>query len=249
MSVNNSPKLIAHRGGSKENPENTVKAFKQACKSENIDGVELDVRESSDGVLVVYHDKNLKSLTDKKGIISETHSSEVLSAEVLNSGETVPTLDQVLKTIPATMEITIELKQPGIQTKVAEKASKISQIVTITPYNISEIRELAKYNLRTAYLLEERKINKIVKKLPLSLPDQIYFPEDIDTHVKKASSLECDVIQCRMETAKRTDIVSQAHKYDLDVEVWTMKNRTEYCQLVETGVDSIMTDIYDKPAC
>jgi len=247
MSTNNSPKLIAHRGCSQENPQNTIKAFKAAYTEESIKGIELDVRETLDGVLVVYHDKNLKSLTDKEGVISKTHSSKVLSAEVLNSGERIPTLEQVLQTTPKNMEIIIEVKQPGIEDKVAEKASNLDQKVTVYTFNMSGLQKLSKHSLRTGYLFKERKINRIFRNLPLNLPNRFYFRQNIEKHIEKASKLGCNVLQCRLELAKRTDIVSEAKKEGLEVDVWTMKKRSQYCQLKETRVDSIITDIYDKP--
>ena len=52
----NSPLIIAHRGASKQAPENTMSAFQRALEL-GADGIELDVHMSADGYLVVIHDE------------------------------------------------------------------------------------------------------------------------------------------------------------------------------------------------
>ena len=52
------PRVFAHRGASQRAPENTVEAFRLAAEL-GADGVELDVRRSADGALVVHHDPHL----------------------------------------------------------------------------------------------------------------------------------------------------------------------------------------------
>ncbi|MGZ4763626.1 MAG: glycerophosphodiester phosphodiesterase, partial [Ilumatobacteraceae bacterium] len=58
--------VLAHRGASRAAPENTVEAFRLA-KAMGSDAVELDVRRTSDGVLVVHHDARL---ADGRAIIT-----------------------------------------------------------------------------------------------------------------------------------------------------------------------------------
>lgn len=60
------PMVIAHRGFSGRYPENTLKAFEEALKLP-VDAVELDVRRTKDGVLVVIHDETVDRTTNGKG--------------------------------------------------------------------------------------------------------------------------------------------------------------------------------------
>ena len=55
--------LFAHRGGSIENPENTLQAFK-SCKGKDI-AIETDVRSTKDGQIIVAHDDDLSRITGK----------------------------------------------------------------------------------------------------------------------------------------------------------------------------------------
>ncbi|MCD6386790.1 MAG: glycerophosphodiester phosphodiesterase, partial [Methanophagales archaeon] len=62
--------VIAHRGASREEPENTLRALRRAaeCKA---DAVEVDVRKCKSGEIVVIHDETLERTTDGKGLVRE----------------------------------------------------------------------------------------------------------------------------------------------------------------------------------
>ena len=69
-------KIMAHRGYSGKYPENTMLAFEKAAES-GCDGIELDVHETRDGVLVVFHDDTLERTTDGSGRLCD-HSYDEL---------------------------------------------------------------------------------------------------------------------------------------------------------------------------
>jgi len=135
------PTLIAHRGFAGENPENTVAAVERAagvarsgapgesgvpadCRA---DWVEVDVMPTADGDVVVIHDAELsgrggrdeagtaadRGLTDATGVVWETDTATVTGAEVLDSGESVPLLADVLDAVPPNVGVNVELKNPG----------------------------------------------------------------------------------------------------------------------------------------
>ena len=71
---------IAHRGASGLAPENTLRAFSKALEI-GVDGVELDVRGTLDGELVVLHDQSLDRTTDRTGCIHEMSLTEIREAD------------------------------------------------------------------------------------------------------------------------------------------------------------------------
>ena len=78
--------IIGHRGASHDAPENTIAAFDRGLAA-GADGLELDVRLSKDGEVVVIHDETLDRTTDARGPVRPApklgqHTDEVL-AEVL----------------------------------------------------------------------------------------------------------------------------------------------------------------------
>lgn len=96
--------LIAHRGYSSQAPENTVPAIKKAAEY-GFDTVEIDIRQTADGVWVVSHDADIKGMTDKKGKISSYTYYDLITANINNGANhknygnlKIATLDQILKT-------------------------------------------------------------------------------------------------------------------------------------------------------
>jgi len=101
------PEVIAHRGASRERPENTLAAFVRAAEL-GADAVELDVHATADGHLVVHHDPSLPGHIPQRAIRSMT-LAEVKAYRV--QGEAVPTLDEVIGALAGgTIRIYCELK-------------------------------------------------------------------------------------------------------------------------------------------
>lgn len=86
------PLVIAHRGASALEPENSLAAFRKAMEL-GADGIELDVHATQDGVLVVHHDPTIAGL-----VIPHTAHRSLLTAR-LSNGEPLPTLEEALATI------------------------------------------------------------------------------------------------------------------------------------------------------
>ena len=116
-------KVIAHRGDSNENPENTLTAFKSAIEKK-ADLVELDSRQTKDGVLVVLHDDTLDRTTNADEIIGSTDIKVAdLTWEQVRgfdagkwkggqfAGERIPTLEEALRTIQAESVTLLERKR------------------------------------------------------------------------------------------------------------------------------------------
>ena len=120
------PRVIAHRGDSKNYPENTLPAFLSAV-SMGIDVIETDVHLSKDGVLVIWHDPTLERNTDGKGTIESHTYEELLRYDAgytftKDGGKSYPfrakgvrlcTLDEALKACPDE-RFNIDLKSKNI---------------------------------------------------------------------------------------------------------------------------------------
>lgn len=97
------PQIIAHRGASRERPENTLAAFRRAAEL-GADAVELDVHRTSDGTLIVHHDP---LLADGRALTGVT-AAQV--APLRFHGEPIPTLQAVLEGVGGELGIYCELK-------------------------------------------------------------------------------------------------------------------------------------------
>lgn len=115
------PLVFGHRGGSRLAPENTVAAFDRAV-AEGVDGLELDVRLSRDGEVVVCHDARVDRISDVAGAIADLTAADLARIDAgyrftaadgthpfRGVGIGVPTLRQVLGRYPA-CPVIVEMK-------------------------------------------------------------------------------------------------------------------------------------------
>jgi glycerophosphoryl diester phosphodiesterase len=107
------PLVIAHRGASRDAPENTVAAF-EAAIALGADAVELDVRRTADGVLVVHHNAS------RRGV---PLSMLTYSRLVRLSRHEPPRFDTVLDLCAGRIGVDIEVKEPGFEAEVIDAAS------------------------------------------------------------------------------------------------------------------------------
>lgn len=103
--------FIAHRGVHNQKaglPENSLLAFTAARKLGF--AIELDVRLTADGEVVVFHDDHLQRVCGVEGRVSEMTLSQLQQLRLLGSEQTIPTLQQVLKTVDGEVPLLIEFK-------------------------------------------------------------------------------------------------------------------------------------------
>ncbi len=105
---------FAHRGlhdGNRLVAENSLPAFMAARDAGY--GIELDVRLSRDGVVMVFHDERLDRMTAERGAVDQCTAAELGSIELIAGGGPIATLSQVLELLDGTAPLLIEVKQPA----------------------------------------------------------------------------------------------------------------------------------------
>jgi glycerophosphoryl diester phosphodiesterase len=100
------PMIVAHRGASADEVENTLAAFRAAA-GQGADGVELDVMRCKSGEVVVFHDDDLSRLAHRAGNLRDLHWDELREVDL--SGQRIPLLSDVLENL-GEMAVNIELK-------------------------------------------------------------------------------------------------------------------------------------------
>ncbi len=106
------PLIIGHRGASAAAPENTLAAFGLAAE-QGAHGVELDVRLSADGNVVVIHDATVDRTTNGAGPVSRLSAAELRALDA-GMGQPVPTLDDVFQAFGPSLLYNVELKDYGL---------------------------------------------------------------------------------------------------------------------------------------
>ena len=109
------PIIIAHRGESYDAPENTLASINLAWQR-NDDAVEVDVHLTKDNRIVVIHDPNTKRITGQNKKIKNSTLTELQTLDFGSwkaekwKDEKIPTIDEVLQTVPVNKKIIIEIK-------------------------------------------------------------------------------------------------------------------------------------------
>ncbi|MCZ7640767.1 MAG: glycerophosphodiester phosphodiesterase family protein [Verrucomicrobia bacterium] len=142
------PLVIVHRGAAAFAPENTLQAYASAM-DHGADGVEVDVRRTADGVLVLFHDDTLERLTHGVGAVNEITARELLALEPRWAygrplGGTPPSFVQLLDLArQRAMLLHLDLKEPGLESEIArwlEAADCWDHVVAVNTPNATALR-------------------------------------------------------------------------------------------------------------
>ncbi len=116
----------AHRGlWNAENgiPENSLPAFRRAAEAKF--GIELDLQLSRDGIVMVFHDENLRRMTGKDAKLSDLTFDELRALRLGNTDEVIPTLREVLAAVDSRVPLLIELKGESTDTALCPVADAL----------------------------------------------------------------------------------------------------------------------------
>lgn len=103
------PKIVAHRGGASLAEENSIKAIENAIQL-GVDIIEIDIRITKDGQLVLMHDKSINRTTNGKGYVKKMTLAEIKKQQLKN-GDPIPTLEEVLNLVSShNIKLLIEVK-------------------------------------------------------------------------------------------------------------------------------------------
>lgn len=218
--------MFAHRGGAGLAPENTLAAFENAVAL-HADGVELDVRASSDGRVVVHHDSTLERTTPLHGPVDRRTASELAHAQV-------PELRTVLH-VCRNLRIIVELKvnDAAFGRRVVEELRNASALerVCVGGFGRAALRAVREEEpaLATSAAREEVRLSLYRSWLRWPVSDPPYDGYQIP------------------EYAGRTRVTSprfihDAHRAGLGVQVWTVDDEADARRLIGWGVDALITD-------
>lgn len=229
---NTSPIAFAHRGGTSAAPENTLRAFNDAVTL-GYRYIETDVHATSDGKLVAFHDNDLQRTCDKPWRIEETDWSTLSTARIAGT-DPIPLLIDLLTTWPD-VRINIDCKsdaamQPLIDTIRSTNCLDRICVGSFSDKRLRNIRSELGPGLCTSMGPQE------VARLVLGSTTGI--PINPSQHALVA---QVPVRQGPIPVVTRKSI-ARVHQLGLQVHVWTIDDPIEIGQLLDLGVDGVMSD-------
>lgn len=233
------PHLIAHRGASGYAPENTMAAFKKA-HAMGAKWVELDVRFTRDGEIVVFHDRGLQRTTNGKGLLVNTTYATLSRLDAGSwfaenyAQERVPKLIQILDYCYANqMGINIEIKSPGT---VAKRMAK--QLLVLLSRHWGE--NFSNLLISSSVLTNLQALRALAPRLQLAYITH-KWPKNWQRKLSQLGCVSFHVKHKVLTSARVKSIKANGYK----VLVFTV-NRAELAQkLFNWGVDAVFSDYPD----
>ncbi|RPI36255.1 MAG: glycerophosphodiester phosphodiesterase [Nitrospiraceae bacterium] len=209
---------VGHRGARAYELENTVESFKKAIDL-GANAIELDLRRSKDGIIIVCHDDNLKRLFGKEILVHKATLDELKQS----TENRIATLEEVLRFIDRKVDkILVELKETGYEKKILDMIRKER-----LENNVIIVSFLAEC------LTQVRSLNKDIET------GLIYTK--LRNPVEAAQKLGAQYLVPLYRFIHKKD-VEKAHKYNLKVIVWTINTKEEAIKYIAKGVDGIASD-------
>lgn len=217
------PAVIAHRGSSGHAPENTVAAFRLAVE-QDADGIELDVRRTADGHLVVHHDARLPD-----GRIIVEVPAEQLPAHV-------PDLTAALDACAGAwvnLEIKNDEREPDFDPD-RRLAGQVAELLAARP-ETSDRWLISSFDLATV---------DTVRAIAPGLPTAFLVLETTPATIAAAADGGHRALHPWVAALDRPGLDS-AHAAGLQVNAWTCNDEDRMRELIEWGIDGICTDLPD----
>lgn len=190
---------FAHRGLHDEDKvENSMSAFKAAVDAGY--GIEMDIRLSSDGKLVVFHDDTLSRVVGIDGKVDEYTAEELGKMKLLASDDGVPLFEDVLKMVDGKVPLLVEMKEASGQYGVSNAAAEVLKGYK-GPYIVESFNPLSLANfskkmpdvacgiLSYRYYEEEKYRKPLFLALQLLLLNRLCNPSFISYDHRHANSI------------------------------------------------------------
>jgi glycerophosphoryl diester phosphodiesterase len=244
--------VMAHRGGRRLWPENTLYAFEQAVEL-GVDVLEMDLHSTQDGALVVIHDSTVDRTTNGTGAVQEFTLDELQELDAgyewtaddgqsfpfRGRGIRIPTLSDVFAEFPAVrMNIEIKQSEPSIVVPLCRLIRDYgkAQQALIASFDAETIEEFRQVCPEVATGAGEDEI-RVLYVLSLARLGRVYSPP--------AEAQQVPEYQGDIHVVTRA-FVDAAHGRNVEVHVWTVNEVQDMQRMLDLGVDGIITDYPDR---
>lgn len=206
--------VIGHRGAAALAPENTLGGIRTAARC-RADMVEVDVRLTKDGSLVLMHDETVDRTTSGRGRVENLSIEEIKAFNA--NGQEVPTLEEALaESRELGLGLVAEMKEEGIEALVAGVLKGSDAIVT--SFYHSSLREIKE--------ISDLKTGIIISSLPVK-PVELALWADADAIFPKRTNPR---------------LFKDAHRHGIKVYPWTINTAEEAGWLLRLGADGLVAD-------
>jgi len=236
------PKLVAHRGGGKLAPENTLAGMRTAHEH-GFMAVEFDVKLSADGVAMLMHDDTLERTTNGNGLFRDHTATQLATLDagawkdVRYQGEPIPRLDAVMHYLAShRMLANVEIKPcHGGEAETGRAVALLAGSLAADQVHKPLLSSFSVAALRAATIA--------APSLPRALLVERYSAADDDV----LAELGCVALNCAWNSVEPV-MLAHLHARGLHVMAYTVNEVVVAERLFALGVDGIFTDTLDMMA-
>lgn len=249
------PQVIAHRGGRRLRPENTLVAFNHAVNL-GVEVLEMDVVLTKDTVLVTIHDLTIDRTCDSSGNVSDFTFDELQQFNFgyefedgngnypfRNDPVRIPAFTEVLQAHP-NMLLNIEIKDQGDRGKLA--AEKV--VEAINTYHTPKMTVVYSFSDEVAQYM--RSINTGGFYTGIALGEGLAFYNAVIANTDDTLTIAADVFAIPVSQGPFVfnvdSLVESAHSRGKAVDYWTINDTSEMRELILLGADGLITDYPDR---
>lgn len=220
--------IIAHRGAAGSAPENTLAAFERAIQ-DGADFVELDVMETSDGQVVVFHDKDYMKVAGVPVKVWEATYEELARIDIGSHfspeyhQQRTPLLREALELCRDRVPVVIELKDYGRGQRLVERVIEVVEDLDMS-------QQVMVMSLSVPLVRETKRLRPDWTVGVLSA-----------VAVGRLADMEADFLAINAKTATRS-LLQQANRQRKPVYVWTIDSESAMLHYLSLGVDGIITN-------
>ncbi|MEV6705272.1 glycerophosphodiester phosphodiesterase [Micromonospora wenchangensis] len=226
------PLAFAHRGGAADGDENTVAAFTRAVDL-GYRYVETDVHATADGVCVVFHDATLRRVTGERGRLADLRWADLATVRV-GGAAVVPRLDEVLAAWPQ-IRFNIDVKADAGVTPTVEAVTRAGAADRVLLASFSDAR-LDRLRAATG--------GRVATGLGMRGVARLWLASRHGRPVRLPPSVVAAQVPPRYAGVPVVDrrFLAYCRRLGVHVHVWTIDEPARMHDLLDRGVDGIMTD-------
>ena len=228
------PTIVGHRGARGEAPENTAAGFQVALEA-GVTEIELDVRLSRDGHLIVVHDANVTRTTGERG---KAHHYTLSQLEVLDARRNTPGWHSPLG-IPSLREV-VDLCGPSMRFQFEVKGADRA-ILHRLAHQLVDFISQRKMNDRVVVTSSHTGFLRMLGTMTAHIERGYVAEYRYQQPTRRAVALGCTWLMPR-HTLVTPALMRRARRRHLKVSTWTVNDLTRAERMVELGVDGIITD-------
>ncbi len=230
--------VMAHRGFRDVAPENTIASFRKALQI-GADMVETDVHLTKDRQVIIMHDDTIDRTTNGKGPV-ENFTLEQLKKFDAGSkfspvfkGEPIPTLEDLLQFAKDKISLNIEIKKTSVEKRSQDGIEK-KVVDLIAKYGMEEYVIISSFS--EVALTRVKQLNPHISTGLLMVSDGLFR-----SPVSKVASVKADAFHEMGKFVYKNEI-TKLHQFDIEQNTWTINDPHQMSELINKGVDSLITD-------